>query len=199
MEAKVKVYTGTGDKGKTSLFSGERIPKSNERIETYGDADELNSVVGALVASLKDSAPDLTRELQQIQADIFDIGAWLATKAESTAAESLMPLTNETAIRIENSIDRMDAELTPLQQFILPGGHESAAWAHIARTVCRRVERRLVALIASKPESYQSENYEHALIFLNRLSDYFFVLARYCNKLHNVADIVWEPEDTSGQ
>jgi cob(I)alamin adenosyltransferase len=193
----VKVYTGTGDKGKTSLFSGERISKSNHRIEACGDADELNSVIGALVAALGDVDAQLTRELRQIQADLFAIGAWLATTADSTAAAVLKPLSDAPARRLEKSIDRMDAALDPLKHFILPGGHTTAAWAHIARTVCRRAERRLVALKAAQPDEFQGENYEGALVFLNRLSDYFFVLARYCNKLHNVADTAWEPLESA--
>lgn len=195
----VKVYTGTGDGGKTSLFSGERVSKSTDRIEAYGDADELNSVIGALVAALGNVDLDLTHELLQIQAELFAIGAWLATSADSTAAGALQPLSHVPAARLETSIDRMDSGLNPLKQFILPGGHATAAWAHIARTVCRRVERRLVALKASQPDAFRDENYEHALVFLNRLSDYFFVLARYCNKLRNVADMTWEPQGASDQ
>lgn len=190
----MKVYTGTGDQGKTSLFSGERVSKNTDRIEAYGDADELNSVIGALIAALEGADPDLNQELLQIQADLFAIGAWLATSAESRAADALAPLSQAPAARLEKSIDRMDAALPPLKQFILPGGHAAAAWSHIARTVCRRVERRLVALTASHPEEFGDKNYERALVYLNRLSDYFFVLARYCNKLYNIADRTWEPE-----
>lgn len=189
----MKVYTGTGDRGKTGLFSGERIQKSADRIEAYGDADELNSVIGALIAALENTAPDLSVELFQIQADLFAMGAWLATSAETSAAEALRPFSHAAAARLENAIDRMEAELPPLKQFILPGGHPAAAWSHLARTVCRRVERRLVALTASNPAEFSNESYARALVFLNRLSDYFFVLARYCNKLYNVADMSWEP------
>ena len=183
----MKIYTGTGDRGKTSLFSGERIPKSNDRIEAYGEVDELNSVIGALIAAMGDTNPRMVKELQQIQSDLFAIGAWLATTPDSAAAASLRPLTNDPVERLECAVDRMEAGLDRLSPFILPGGHRTAAWAHIARTVCRRAERRLAALQPGDP------NHEHALVFLNRLSDYFFVMARHCNKIHKVADKLWTP------
>ena len=188
----MKVYTATGDKGKTSLFSGERIPKSNERIEAYGDVDELNSVIGALVAALGNIDGSLTDELKRIQSDLFAIGAWLATSSESSAANALQPLADSFSDRLEKAIDRMDAGLEPLMAFILPGGHLSAAWAHIARTVCRRSERRLVAMKDTMPDVASGENFQRALVYLNRLSDYFFVLARYCNKLHGVEEQSWQ-------
>ena len=191
----MKIYTGTGDKGKTSLFSGERIPKNNDRIEAYGDVDELNSVIGALIAALGDKDELVTKELMRIQSDLFAIGAWLATSSESTAAGKLQPLTSAPSALLEDAIDRIDAGLEPLMQFILPGGHATAAWAHIARTVCRRTERRLVALAASKPDDTSGDNFQHALVYLNRLSDYFFVLARHCNNLYYVAEQPWEPEN----
>ena len=189
----MKIYTGTGDRGRTSLFSGERIPKSNDRIEAYGDVDELNSVIGALIASLGDTDTRLLEELQQIQSDLFAIGAWLATTPGASAAESLRPLTADPIARLEAAVDRMEAGLDRLTRFILPGGHPTAAWAHVARTVCRRAERRLVALKPDGPHSAGDPNHGYALVFLNRLSDYFFVMARHCNKIHKVADKTWEP------
>ena len=190
----MKIYTGTGDKGKTSLFSGERIPKNNDRIEAYGNVDELNSVIGALIAALGDRDELVTQELMRIQSDLFAIGAWLATSPESTAAGKLHPFTSDPAARLEAEVDRIDAGLKPLMQFILPGGHATAAWAHVARTVCRRTERRMVALAASTPTETSDDNFHHALVYLNRLSDYFFVLARHCNNLYNVEEQPWEPE-----
>lgn len=189
----MKIYTGTGDRGKTSLFSGERILKSDGRIEAYGDVDELNSVIGALIASLGDIDERLIDELMQIQSDLFAIGAWLATSSESSAGNTLKALTNAPSARLEDAVDRLDAGLRPLKQFILPGGHATAAWAHIARTVCRRTERHLVALADGGPDVASGDNFQLALVYLNRLSDYFFILARHCNKLHSVEDIPWEP------
>jgi cob(I)alamin adenosyltransferase len=190
----VKIYTGTGDRGKTSLFSGERVAKNNDRIETYGDIDELNSVIGALVAALGDVDDRLADELMQIQSNLFAISAWLATSPGSAVTRTLQPLSGDPARRLEKAVDRIDADLQPLRQFILPGGHPTAAWAHIARTVCRRAERRLVALTASLARDADDGNYQQALVFLNRLSDYFFVLARHLNKARQVEDIVWQPE-----
>ena len=189
----MKIYTGTGDKGKTSLFSGERIPKCNERIEAYGNVDELNSIIGALIAALGDVDGQLADELNVIQSDLFAIGAWLATSSESAAANALQPLEDTPVDRLEKAIDRMDAGLAPLMTFILPGGHPTAAWSHIARTVCRRAERSLVSITGSTPEVASGDNYQRALIYLNRLSDYFFVLARYCNKVHQIDDQPWRP------
>jgi cob(I)alamin adenosyltransferase len=190
----VKIYTGTGDRGKTSLFSGERVAKNSDRIETYGDLDELNSVVGALIASPEDVDGRLVDELRQIQSHLFAISAWLATSPDSAVSKTLKRLSGDPARQLELAVDRIDAGLPPLKQFILPGGHPTAAWAHIARTVCRRAERRLVALAASLPQDTGNDNYQHALVFLNRLSDYFFVLARHLNKLHRVEDVIWQPE-----
>ena len=138
----MKIYTGTGDKGKTSLFSGERVSKANKRIEAYGELDELNSVLGALIAHLPPDRSDLVGELRQIQADIFVISAWLATTADSPAVDSLAPIEEKQIIFLENAIDRLDALQPDLKNFILPGGHISAAWAHVARSICRRTERR---------------------------------------------------------
>jgi cob(I)alamin adenosyltransferase len=190
----VKIYTGTGDRGKTSLFSGERVAKNNDHIETYGDIDELNSVIGALLASLRDIDDQLVDELKQIQSNLFAVSAWLATSPGSAVTQTLQPLSDDPAKRLERAVDRIDAGLPPLKQFILPGGHPTAAWAHIARTVCRRAERRLVALTASQTHGADDGNYQHALVFLNRLSDYFFVLARHLNKVQRVEDITWQPE-----
>ena len=187
----MKVYTGTGDGGKTSLFSGERIVKSHARIEAYGDVDELNAVVGSLAAVLPQhpDAQDLKDQLAQIQCDLFSVGALLATSLESPSAAHLKPMTREHYQRLEYQIDAIQPLLTELNAFILPGGHPSAAWAHMARTVCRRVERRVVRL-ASTQELIDAGR-QGMMIYLNRLSDYFFVLARYCNHLAGVEDEIW--------
>ena len=184
----MKIYTGSGDRGKTSLFSGERIVKSDLRIEAYGDVDELNSVLGGLIAGLPDSLHPLAAELTQIQADLLDIGAWLATTPGSSAVDMLAPFTPEKVAWLEAAIDRLDESLSPLNGFILPGGHLSAAMAHIARTVCRRAERHTLRVI----DAPQSESASVMRTYLNRLSDYLFVLARYCNLQTGTAETLWE-------
>lgn len=187
----MKVYTGTGDGGKTSLFSGERIAKSDVRIDTYGDVDELNAVVGSVVASLPDhpQAKALNQQLTQIQADLFQVGALLATTPGSPSAGCLKPLSDKHHQRLEHQIDAMQSKLSTLNAFILPGGHPAAAWAHVARTVCRRVERKVTHLAGA--DQLIENGIDEMLVYLNRLSDYFFVLARYCNHLAGVEDVIW--------
>lgn len=188
---KLKIYTGTGDKGKTSLFSGERVSKKNARIDAYGDLDELNSILGALAACLSNEET-LIDELHQIQSDLFHIGAWLATTPESAAIESLEEIAAEQITFLENAIDRFAKDLPVLKGFILPGGHITAAWAHMARTVCRRTERKVVPLVSKSLKGKAAEQYRNLFVFLNRLSDYLFVLARHCNRIQRVSDQLWE-------
>jgi cob(I)alamin adenosyltransferase len=188
----MKIYTGGGDRGKTSLFSGERVPKDDARIEAYGDVDALNSVIGALIASLPASLPDIRGELQEVQSDLFHIGAWLATTPGAPAASLLQPFGPERAAALEHSIDGMDEHLPPLKGFILPTGHASAAWAHIARTVCRQTERRAVGLSTSEPDADPSDQLSRIIVYLNRLSDYFFILARHINRSQGIADSLWK-------
>lgn len=188
----MKVYTGTGDFGKTGLFSGERIAKSDERIEAYGDLDEVNAFVGATAAALPVVAASgaVRSQLVQIQSDLLHAGAWLATTPGSSSAKHLKPLTAAHGRRLEAQIDAIQAQLAPLSAFVLPGGHPSAAWAHVARTVCRRAERRIVRL-AGQAQTVGNE-LEAILVYVNRLSDYFFVLARYCNFLAGEKDDLWQ-------
>jgi len=186
----MKIYTGTGDRGRTSLFSGQRVSKADRRVEAYGEVDELNSVLGALAASLGTDHRSLAAQLRQIQSDLFRVGAWLATSADR--ASSLPSLGEDQARSLEEAIDRMQEDLPPLKGFILPGGHPTAAWAHVARTVCRRAERRLVALVETMDEAPDQESLGLLLRYLNRLSDYLFVLARTCNRLQGLSDISWE-------
>jgi cob(I)alamin adenosyltransferase len=188
----MKIYTGSGDRGKTSLFSGERVPKDNERIDAYGDLDELNSVMGALIAALPRQTEDLRQEIEKFQSDLFHIGAWLATSPGAPAAAALQPLEPDGAAALERFIDRIDATLPPLTGFILPGGHPGAAWAHIARTVCRRTERRVVRLSAGIAHAESAAQLGRAIVYLNRLSDYFFVLARHINRLQGIEDTSWK-------
>lgn len=188
----MKIYTGSGDRGKTSLFSGERVAKHDERIEAYGDLDELNSAIGVLIAGLPPDGDGLRPELHGIQSELFAIGAWLATTPGAPAAAALPPIDPDGAKGLERAIDRLDAGLPPLAGFILPGGHPGAAWAHMARTVCRRTERRVVGLAAGGADAAAAEQMKRAIVYLNRLSDYFFVLARHLNRIQGIEDRLWK-------
>lgn len=187
----MKIYTGTGDKGKTSLFSGERVSKADARIDAYGDIDELNSILGTLAAHLSDEKERI-EELQQIQSALFQLSAWLATRPDSVLIESLAEITEKQITFLEDAIDRLQKELPVLKGFILPGGHVTAAWAHVARTVCRRSERKVVPLLSQTLKGKAAEQYRNLFIFLNRLSDYLFVLARHCNYIQGVPDKLWK-------
>jgi len=186
----MKVYTGGGDRGRTSLFSGERIAKDDVRVEAYGDVDELNSLLGAIIAALPGDCDDSLRELRQIQGDLFRVGACLATAGDDPTFDTTRDLPMDDARFLERAIDRMDAELPRLNQFIFPGGHPAACWSHVARCVCRRAERHTVRVV------HQSNGaeapYAGALIYLNRLSDYLFMLARYCNYATHTPETPWE-------
>ena len=189
----MKIYTQTGDRGKTGLFSGERVPKSHQRIEAYGDVDELNAVLGALRAHLRPDSHELIEELVGIQSELFHIGAWLATTPGSPSAAHLKEISMDCAKDLELSIDRMENGLPPLKDFILPGGHITAAWAHVARTVCRRAERHVVRLSFKSADSEGEEKpYWGVIMFLNRLSDYLFMLARYLNRKEGVDESLWK-------
>ena len=189
----MKIYTGGGDRGKTSLFSGERIPKSHDRVEAYGDIDELCSILGAVTASLAGKHQEIEAEIHRIQSDLMKVGALLSTSPDAPAFSALEKIEERTIQSIEESIDRMDADLPPLRGFILPGGGMPAAWAHVARTVCRRAERHVIALVDSMADKGNGTEYSEVLAYMNRLSDYLFVLARYCNHLSDRSDILWKP------
>lgn len=178
----MKIYTKTGDQGKTSLFGGRRISKDDLRIEAYGTIDELNSHVGMLSSGL---FAEQKEKLQKIQNYLFVIGSNLA--ADPNEINLKIPeLENDQIIYLETEIDRMEATLNPLRYFILPGGDAGSAQAHLCRTVCRRAERRTVSLSQLEPVN------DHILIYLNRLSDYFFVLARYISHLNGSEEIYWK-------
>ncbi len=188
----MKIYTKTGDKGKSSLLSGERVAKNSSHMEAYGDVDELNAIIGALMATLPESANPVLSQLQQIQSDLFHVGAGLATTPGSTVGDQLSEVTDEYSRRLEDYIDALQDQLPELKAFILPGGHTSAAWAHMARTVCRRAERRVVDLAEATSEGEYAETLGPIMIYINRLSDYLFVLARYCNQVTGQSDRVWK-------
>lgn len=181
-----KIYTKTGDAGKTSLIGGTKVYKSNIRIESYGTVDELNSYIGLCSDSLQDETTKAT--LKEIQDRLFTIGSSLACDPDK---EPLMkiPDLKETDINfLEQEIDRMNEVLPPMKFFILPGGHTTISHLHVARCICRRAERVCVAL-------QQEELFIEPLVikYINRLSDYLFVLARYAGHLLNVAEIPWKP------
>jgi cob(I)alamin adenosyltransferase len=194
----MKIYTGAGDRGKTGLFSGERVLKCDDRIEAYGDVDELVSVVGVVAAAVPSARQDLEGELQAIQSVLLQIGAWLATTPGSKASELLPSVSGDGIAALEAAIDRMEAELPTLRGFILPGGHSASAWAHVARTVCRRAERRVVRLFLKKEDCILSPDLELICTYVNRLSDYLFVLARYLNHVAGVPDKRWIKQEEAG-
>ncbi|MFH1144462.1 MAG: ATP:cob(I)alamin adenosyltransferase [Candidatus Eisenbacteria bacterium] len=241
----MKIYTRSGDQGNTSLYSGERVRKCDQRIEAYGDVDELNSVIGAFSAAVAilhgapppcaeiagggaDRAPKapvgqaapavstaprepdeaslagLGRELERIQGDLLHAGGWLAASPGSSAATTLAPFSEERTAALERGIDRMESALPALRAFILPGGHPAAAWGHVARCVCRRAERRVLALLDRPDPANTAGGDARAvdpvrreqgliLIYLNRLSDFLFVAARFCNHAAGCGDRSWQP------
>jgi len=188
----MKIYTGSGDRGKTSLFSGERVSKADLQVETYGEVDELNSVLGGLVAALPPTEGELAEEIKQIQSVLLHIGARLAVTPGSPISAELEEITEEHSKGLEGAIDRIDESLPTLKDFLLPGGHSSAAWAHLARTVCRRAERHVVRLSATQTRRKDSQQLRNVIVYLNRLSDYLFVVARLCNKIHGLPDTLWK-------
>jgi cob(I)alamin adenosyltransferase len=184
-----KIYTKTGDDGTTALGTGERRPKHDLRIETYGTVDEANAALGLARVELGTDNAMLDAMLARIQNDLFDLGAELATPDDGLpkAYEPLRILPSQ-AERIERDIDLLNAELEPLRSFVLPGGSRAAAALHLARTVSRRAERLLVELAAAEPGQVARP----AIIYLNRLSDFLFVASRWVND-RGKADVLWVP------
>ncbi len=184
----MKIYTRQGDGGDTSLFGGQRVRKDDVRVTAYGSVDELNSVLGFVVAGLPAKLEDWREPFQSIQSDCFTIGALLATPKSGAAKPAHIPQLPEGRVaEIESWIDRLDEELEPLRAFVLPGGAEPAAALHLARSVCRRAEREVVTL------SHQAEVDPVILKYLNRISDLLFTLARAANVRLGVADVEWQP------
>jgi cob(I)alamin adenosyltransferase len=181
----MKIYTKTGDAGETGLFAGPRVMKDDPRIVAYGSVDELNAVLGMLLANLGDGNGALVELITQVQSDLFSIGAELATP--DPVAQGMCLLAEERIGFLENSIDEMEAKLAPLKNFVLPGGSLASASLHWARTVCRRAEREVVHLSHFEGVADCSR----IIIYLNRLSDWLFVLARHQNALAGVPDQPW--------
>lgn len=183
-----KIYTKTGDQGKTRLVDGSCVEKFNPRVEAYGTVDELNSFLGQIVCQLKgiQILDELNKEIILTQNHLFRVGSLLA--CSDTELEKKLPSIEKShAEFLENRIDQMTEELPELKNFILPGGHEVAAALHVARTLCRRAERRAAEVLNLTEESSNP-----VLIYLNRLSDYFFVAARWVNLKMGVQDQLWD-------
>lgn len=188
----MKIYTRKGDTGTAGLLNGTRILKSDHQIEAFGDIDELNSSLGVLRAVFPEEENDRLQEIETIQSDLFHMGAWLATPRTSTSLQTLEGINDKKVTFLESAIDHLDSLLPPLKGFILPNGNLAAAYSHLARTVCRRAERHVVRLSAQAPLGSKPKHLGAVLKYLNRLSDYLFVLARYCGHVMNANDIIWE-------
>lgn len=190
------IYTGTGDQGKTSLLSGERLLKNHPRLETSGAIDELNSMIGVVMAHLEPERPQdeaALAEMGRIQSDLFVIGAWFSTTPDAPERDQLQAFPADGYRWLEAAMDRMETDLPAFTHFILPGGHPSAAFSHVARTLCRRAERQAVALLNAEQEQVD-EPLQPMLVYLNRLSDFLFVLARWCNLSRGIAETPWRPQ-----
>jgi len=187
-----RIYTRTGDAGSTELAGGQSVPKDARRIEAYGAVDELNAFVGAacLSAEAESALAPLARTLRRVQHELFNLGSILATLPEDVHPRQAR-ITDADIAQLERDIDQANAELAPLRSFVLPGGTRANCDLHIARTVCRRAERLLVA--AAREESLPPE----AIRYLNRLSDALFVWSRWANHALGVAEVLWQPNEAA--
>lgn len=183
-DAGMKLYTRRGDDGRTDLIGGARVPKHHLRVEAVGSVDELNAAIGLALANHQMDA--ISRPLITVQARLFDLGAQLATPQSAQPAPPRIKADH--VADLEGRIDEADAGLAPLRSFILPGGTDLSARLHLARTVCRRAERVVVALAEAEPVDSQ------AAVYLNRLADLLFALARLANAAAGVEDVPWRPE-----
>ena len=179
----MKIYTKTGDEGSTALYGGERVSKDARRVSAYGTVDEANAVLGLARAHLEDD--ELDNELASLQNALFDLGADLATPHGSRYRANITPIDADDVTHVEKLIDRLQEELSPLQNFILPGGHPAAAALHVARGVTRRAERNVVELM------HEAEVNAQVGVYLNRLSDLLFVMARAVNARAGIAETQW--------
>jgi cob(I)alamin adenosyltransferase len=188
-----KIYTRTGDKGDTSLGSGERVSKAALRIEAYGTVDETNAAIGmARLHTREANFRSLDEKLARIQNELFDLGADLCVpdRGEKLDYEPLRILASQWQ-RLETDIDHMNNELAPLRSFVLPAGHPAAVHLHLARTICRRAERVMVALSREADEPISTD----AMVYINRLSDFLFVASRFANA-RDAGDVLWQPGGT---
>jgi cob(I)alamin adenosyltransferase len=175
------IYTRTGDKGDTTLFGGKKVPKNNLRVEAYGEVDELNSILGIVIAFSE--YEEITNPLKEMQKDLFVIGAELASEKPNDKIPHMYP---QKVADMEKAMDRIESEVGVLRHFILPGGSKLASLLHHGRTVCRRAERRIVSL--SENEKVNPETIK----YINRLSDYLFMLARMANRKKRVEETLWK-------
>lgn len=188
----MKIYTKTGDKGETALYGGTRVSKASARVDSYGTIDELNSFIGIAKSFIEDG--EVLQQLKKIQFDLFTVGSEAATPTDKLMLANgksrlQLMISDEEINELENWMDAFEEKLEPLQFFILPGGGKAATFLHAARTICRRAERSLVFL-------NESEEVRAELIkYLNRLSDYLFVLARYISKINNEPEEYWNPSE----
>ena len=182
----MKIYTKAGDLGKTTLIGGTRVPKSHIRIESYGTVDELNSFIGLLIDLVTDA--NIKIVLKEVQDRLFTVGSSLACDPDQEPNLKIPDLKEEDIVYLEKQMDQMNEVLEPMKSFILPGGHQAISTAHIARCVCRRAERWCVNL-------QEEDLFVEPMVikYLNRLSDYLFVLARYIGHLNGVVDVPWKP------
>ncbi len=178
------IYTRTGDKGMTSLVGGDRVPKTHVRLEAYGTVDELNSQLGLLQTYL--SEEEDRKLIFRVQNKLFSVGSYLATDLTTTELRAASYISEEDIACLERAIDAIDYELPQLKAFVLPGGSRGASVCHVCRTVCRRAERRILALAET------CEIDPHVTSFINRLSDYLFILARRLNHLTETDEILWD-------
>jgi len=186
MEKEWKIYTKTGDKGETSLIGGTRVPKYHERIEAYGTLDELNSFIGYLRDQISDQ--HVREVLLKIQENLFTAESLLATDHEKEITRALPQLSEEDVLTLEMEIDVINMHLPDLSSFILPGGHPLVSLCHVCRTVCRRGERIIIKLASDMAVD------ETLIKYVNRLSDYLFVLARELAFVNNIPDLPWKPD-----
>lgn len=183
----VKIYTKTGDRGTTSLFGGQRVGKDAIRIKAYGDVDELNSLIGVILSAILPA--DISKKLLRVQSELFVLGSDLATPVE---VKVTIPRVTKVYITwLERDIDKWTASLPLIKNFILPGGGPAGSKLHLARTVARRAERSIVEL-----SNIEKIN-RHAQVYINRLSDWLFVLARYVNSMDNKKEVIWKGRSKS--
>jgi cob(I)alamin adenosyltransferase len=191
----MKIYTKTGDRGETSLFSGQRVPKDDPFIEALGTVDECNSCLGAVLSLFPldgEELEPLRIQLETIQHALFDVGAAVATPRTRAASAKLdkTRFDEEATRQLEQWIDQMEEQLPKLHSFILPGGHAAGAFLHLARSICRRAERSVLPLYRTGDVS------DSVMIYLNRLSDYLFSLSRFVNHIHHSPEVPWTPHKT---
>ena len=187
---KSMIYTKTGDKGMTSLVGGQRVSKTDLRLEAYGTVDELNSQLGLLLTEVSDASDHAL--LNEVQNHLFVVGGYLATDQSTTQLRAQSVVTPAMIESLEKAVDEIDSSLPKLRAFVLPGGTKGASMAHVCRTVCRRAERRILALNNQLKERNEAELDANVLSYMNRLSDFLFVLARKMNIIEGQDEIIWK-------